>query len=113
MLVKNASCRLISIGGVNIAPEAQGKIDDSFLSNPAIKKYLKTKELVEIEAVEEAASEKGLEKMTKEQLIGYAAENNIDIVGAKTRADILNVIKAAEEVTEEAAGEEETESPEE
>lgn len=106
MLVKNASVRLISIGGVCIAPNGKGNIDDVYSNHPVVKKYLKSKELIKIEAIvayEEVDEDNDFAKMNKEQLCAYAAENNIDLTGTKTKADILAVIVAAiEKATEEA-----------
>lgn len=49
-----------------------------------------------IELVEEDKGEKSLEKMTKAELQAYAAEKNIDLGEADTKADIIAKINEAE-----------------
>ncbi|MDO4301648.1 MAG: hypothetical protein Q4D26_09700 [Clostridia bacterium] len=52
---------------------------------------------VERAAVDESYSdEKSLDKMTKNELVAYAAENGIDISGCDKKEGILDVIKKFE-----------------
>lgn len=52
-------------------------------------------------AVEDEEDEVDLESMTRAQLESYAAESGIDVSGARTKSEVLDIIQSAEDVEEE------------
>lgn len=93
----NNSLGIICLGDKNLIPGGDPvEVTDEELGHPFIAAKIKARELT----VEEG--EKALEDMSATELKAYAAGKEIDLGAAKSKQDIIAVIKAAEEKKAEA-----------
>jgi hypothetical protein len=89
--IKNTSKGVICLGKNNFIPGAESvEVTDEETNHPMIAAYIEAGKLALTETAE------GIDAMSTTQLKTYAAEKGIDIGTAKSKADILAIIKTAE-----------------
>lgn len=102
MKIKNNSNKIIGMTGLSLLPGETAECPKGYENNPVIQKYIAKGDLAKVEddvkSNEETRTvqEKDLQDMTKEELLAYAAEHNIDVGNATTEAGILKKIQDAQ-----------------
>ncbi|RKI90439.1 hypothetical protein D7V94_13475 [Parablautia intestinalis] len=102
MKIKNNSNKIVGMTGLSLLPGETAECPKGYENNPVIRKYITKGALAKVEddvkTNEETRTvqEKDLQDMTKEELLAYAAEHNIDIGNATTEAGILKKIQDAQ-----------------
>ena len=103
MELKNNSNKIIGIGEQSILPGDTAECPKGYENNPVVKKYIASGVFARVDdssgdEVKNEVPEKSLVDMTKEELLAYAAEHNIDVGNATTEAGILKKIQDAQKV---------------
>lgn len=100
MILMNKTARAIFAGPYRFVPEVPqevGEEKESFVNlYPRIKSLIEKGDIKIIGDKEAAEAEKSLEDMTVTHLREYAAQNGITIPDGLKKADIVELIKAAE-----------------
>ena len=100
MKIKNNSNKIIGIREQSILPGETAECPKGYENNPVIQKYIASGVFARVDdvsgdEVKREVPEKALADMTKEELLAYAAEHNIDVGNATTEAGILKKIQDA------------------
>lgn len=99
MKITNKSNKIIGMNGFSILPGETAECPAAYENNPVVQKYISQgifEKAEEEKPGDQEAPAKALTDMTKEELIAYAQEHNIDIGNATTEAGILKKIQDAQ-----------------
>ena len=100
MILMNKTARVIFAGEYRLVPEVPQEVEadkDAFLKlYPRIKSLVDKGDIDIISEKEAQAAAKALDDMTVTHLREYAAQKGIEIPDGLKKADILELIKAAE-----------------
>lgn len=101
MKIKNNSNKIIGIGEQSVLPGETAECPKNYENNPVVKKYIASGVFTRVDdmagdEVKKEVPAKALSDMTKEELLAYAAEHNIDVGNATTEAGILKKIQDAQ-----------------